>query len=283
MRDLHGHHRNLIFRRSVSLSKTYLLLGIFMGAMAVGMSALGLLTPPSSEIPIDLQTYFSIFFIGLASMTAVLMATPVLLLFVYDKNNGVLEYMLSIGMTQSNLFRSYLQAALALAGIILVAEVAGNAALTLLLGGGTALLPSISVLTIVLGVSAVAFTTVLMMAFSSLQKQRVGANQPLGIGLGVLLIMPSFFVPALLPEMQTIVFANAAVAIALSLAVFLLGGRLIKREKLPSCHAIVNLMRAGHSPVPHVLLAAPVWKAHGGSRRANPISRWRHRQQGPPP
>jgi hypothetical protein len=223
----------IIFRRSVNLSKTYLLIGIFMGAMAVGMSALGLLTPPSSEIPIDLQTYFSIFFIGLASMTAVLMATPVLLLFVYDKNNGVLEYMLSIGMTQSNLFRSYLQAALALAGIILVAEVAGNAALTLLLGGGTALLPSISVLTIVLGVSAVAFTTVLMMAFSSLQKQRVGANQPLGIGLGVLLIMPSFFVPALLPEMAvTIVFANAAVVIALSLAVFLLAGRLIKREKL---------------------------------------------------
>lgn len=223
----------IIFRRSVNLSKTYLLIGIFMGAMAVGMSALGLLTPPSSEIPIDLQTYFSIFFIGLASMTAVLMATPVLLLFVYDKNNGVLEYMLSIGMTQSSLFRSYLQAALALAGIILVAEVAGNAALTLLLGGGTALLPSISVLTIVLGVSAVAFTTVLMMAFSSLQKQRVGANQPLGIGLGVLLIMPSFFVPALLPEMAvTIVFANAAVVIALSLAVFLLAGRLIKREKL---------------------------------------------------
>jgi len=223
----------IIFRRSVNLSKTYLLLGIFMGAMSIGMSAMGLLTPPSSEIPIDLQTYFSIFFIGLASMTAVLMATPVLLLFVYDKNNGVLEYMLSIGMTQSNLFRSYLQAALALAGIILVAEVAGNAALTLILGGGSALLPSISVLTIVLGISAVAFTTVLMMAFSSLQKQRVGANQPMGIGLGVLLIMPSFFVPALLPERAvTIVFANAAVVIALSLAVFLLAGRLIKREKL---------------------------------------------------
>jgi len=63
------------------------------------------------------------------------MATPVLLLFVYDKNNGVLEYMLSIGMTQSSLFRSYLQAALALAGIILTAEVTGNAALTLILGG----------------------------------------------------------------------------------------------------------------------------------------------------
>jgi len=223
----------IIFRRSVNLSKTYLLLGGFMGAMAIGMSALGLLTPPSSEIPIDLQTYFSIFFIGLASMTAVLMATPVLLLFVYDKNNGVLEYMLSIGMTQSSLFRSYLQAALSLAGIILAAEVAGNAALTLLLGGSSALLPSIAALTIVLGIAAVAFTTVLMMAFSSLQKQRVGANQPLGIGLGVLLIIPSFFVPAIFPEMAVaIVLANAAIVAILGLAAFLLAGRLIKREKL---------------------------------------------------
>jgi len=223
----------IIFRRSINLSKTYLLLGGFMGAMAIGMSALGLLTPPSSEIPIDLQTYFSLFFIGLASMTAVLMATPVLLLFVYDKNNGVLEYMLSIGMTQSGLFRSYLQAALALAGIILVAEVVGNAALTLLLGGSSALLPSIAALTIVLGVSAVAFTTVLMMAFSSLQKQRVGANQPLGIGLGVLLIIPSFLVPAIFPKIAvTIVLANAAIVALLGLVVFLLAGRLIKREKL---------------------------------------------------
>lgn len=223
----------IIFRRSINLSKTYLLIGAFMGAMAIGMSTLGLLTPPSNEIPIDLQTYFSLFFIGLASMTAVLISTPVLLLFVYDKNNGVLEYMLSIGMTQSNLFRSYLQAALALAGIILVAEVVGNAALTLLIGGSPALLPSISALTIVLGISAVAFTTVLMMAFSSLQKQRVGANQPLGIGLGVLLILPTCFVPALLPEIaETVVLVNAAIVVLLGLVVFLLAGRLVKREKL---------------------------------------------------
>ncbi len=223
----------IIFRRSINLSKTYLIIGVLMGAMAIGMSALGLVIPPSSEMPMDQQTFFSIYFIGMASMTAVLMATPVLLLFVYDKNNGVLEYMLSIGMTQSSLFRSYLQAALTLAGIILVAEIVGNAALTLIIGGSAALLPSIAILTTLLGISAVAFTTVLMMAFSSLQKQRVGANQPLGIGLGVLLILPSFFLPALLPEMAVaIVLANAAIVALLSLAAYLLAGRLIKREKL---------------------------------------------------
>lgn len=225
---------SIIFRRSINLSKTYLIIGGFMGLMAIAMSVLGFSTPNVPvEMPIDMQTYFSLFFIGLASMTAVLIATPVLLLFVYDKNNGVLEYLLSVGMTQSNLFRSYLQAALALAGILLVAEVLGNAAAALILGASTALLPVVATLTVVLGISAVAFTTVLMMAFSSLQKQRVGANQPLGIGLGVLLIMPSFFVPALLPEIATtVVLINAAIVAALGLVMFLLAGRLVKREKL---------------------------------------------------
>ena len=32
-----------------------------------------------------------------------------------------------------------------------------------------------------------------MMAFSSLQKQRVGANTPLGFGLGVVFIIPTFY------------------------------------------------------------------------------------------
>lgn len=226
---------SIIFKRSVNLSKTYLLIGAFMGFMAIMMSVLGFITPgeAAGEIPIDMQTYFSTFFIGLASMTAVLIATPVLLLFVYDKNNGVLEYLLSVGMTQSTLFRSYLQAALALAGIILAAEVMGNAILTVFLGGSTALLPTIAALTIVLGLSAVAFTTVLMMAFSSLQKQRVGANQPLGIGLGVVLILPSFFLPSIFPQYATIVvLVNAVIVVILGLVMFLLAGRLVKREKL---------------------------------------------------
>lgn len=51
-----------------------------------------------------------------------------------------------------------------------------------------------------LGLYAVAFSTVLMTAFSSLQKQRVGANQPLGIGLGVTLVMPSYILPLIFTE-----------------------------------------------------------------------------------
>jgi hypothetical protein len=225
----------IILKRSINLSKTYLLIALVMGVLALGLSSVPSVLPGAGgdEIPIDTDTYFSFIFIAFASMTAVLIATPVLLLFVYDKNNGVLEYLLSTGMTQTELFWSYLQAALALAGALLLTLVAGNSAITLIVGGGTALLPLIAALTFVLGLSAVAFTTVLMMAFSSLQKQRVGANQPLGIGLGVFLVIPSYILPAIFAEIGfTIVSMNAAIAFALALVSFLLSGRLVKREKL---------------------------------------------------
>ncbi len=49
-----------------------------------------------------------------------MLATPVLLLFVYDKNNGVLEYLLSLGMTQRDIYMRYLKAMLLLASVFLV-------------------------------------------------------------------------------------------------------------------------------------------------------------------
>lgn len=225
----------IILRRSVNLSKTFLIMGAIMALIAIVISSVPSLAPGllSVEITGGTGSYFWILFIALGAMTAVLIATPVLLLFVYDKNNGVLEYLLSTGMTQYSLFRSYLQAALALAGILLLVLVLSNAAITLLFGRSAALLPAITALISVLGLSAVAFTTVLMMAFSSLQKQRVGANQPLGIGLGVVLVMPSYIIPLIFPEIAlTIVSLNAAIATALALVAFLLAGRLVKREKL---------------------------------------------------
>jgi hypothetical protein len=225
----------IIMKRSVNLSKTYLIISAFVAVMAIGISSLSYILPdmPGEQIPIDLQALFSVLFVGLGSMTAILVATPVLLLFVYDKNNGVLEYLLSTGMNQSDLFRSYLEAALTLAGIALLAEALGYTVLALYFGGGTALLPIILALTAVMGLSTVAFTTVLMMAFSSLQKQRVGANQPLGIGLGVMLVFPSLLIPQIFSSIAlNVVSINAAIDAALALMAFLLAGRLVKREKL---------------------------------------------------
>ncbi len=47
---------------------------------------------------------------------------PVILLYVYDKNNGVLEHLLSIGWNQNDIFKQYLKAALFLAVTVFVGE-----------------------------------------------------------------------------------------------------------------------------------------------------------------
>ena len=73
-----------------------------------------------------------------------------------------------------------------------------------------------------------------MMAFSSLQKQRAGANQPLGLALGALLVMPAYMSSFVLPFIVVVVvdLVETVVIAALSIALFLLSSRLIRREKL---------------------------------------------------
>ena len=227
----------LIIKRSISLSKTYLFIGAFMVIGVIAISAVSSLSPavpggvPGEGFE-DLRI-LAYFFVPFGAMSAVLISVPVLLLFVYDKNNGLLEYLLSVGKSQRDVFGSYLKASLAMAGAILLAAVLGNAAVVALLGGSALELPVISGVTLVLGLSAVAFSAVIMMAFSSLQKQRVGANQPLGIGLGILLIIPTYFLPIFFPaQAVTIMLVNAGAAAALAVAMFFLAGRLVKREKL---------------------------------------------------
>ena len=61
-------------------------------------------------------------------------ATPVILLYVYDKNNGVLEYLLSLGWNQSDIFKRYLKAALFLALTLFIAEFAANVIVSVIAG-----------------------------------------------------------------------------------------------------------------------------------------------------
>ena len=121
------------------------------------------------------------------SLGLLMFTMPVTLLYVYDKNNGVLEYLLSLGWNQSDVFKQYLKAALFLALILFTGE-----GVAILIAGaisgsmGVFLLDLLMLfLTAFLGFSVVSLVTVAMMAFSSLQKQRVGANTPLGMAIGV--------------------------------------------------------------------------------------------------
>ena len=166
-------------------------------------------------------------------ISALTFTTPVLLLYVYDKNNGVLEYFLSLGMDQGDVYRSYLKASLLLASTLLVFEIIGNVLVGLVAGVGHNLIAEIATLTPIIALSAVSFVTIIMMAFSSLQKERVGSNQPLGIAIGVFLVLPTYAMPFVLPASAVLGDLGVASIIAvLAIAAFILASRLIRREKL---------------------------------------------------
>ena len=172
-------NNTLVFvKRSLNLSK--IMTGIGAGLAGFGIFvifALSLLAGSSSAAVFVLP-------VSLMSLGLLIFATPVTLLYVYDKNNGVLEYLLSLGWNQSDIFKQYLKAALFLALLLFIGEGAA-----ILIAGAIAGLMAVFALdllmlflTAFMGFSVVSLVTVAMMAFSTLQKQRVGANTPLGIG-----------------------------------------------------------------------------------------------------
>jgi hypothetical protein len=165
-----------------------------------------------------------------------LFVTPVILLYVYDKNKGVLEYLLSLGWTQSGIFKRYLKAALFLALTLFIAEFAANVIVSVIAGTQTAILLGLAVLgvTATVGFSAVSLVIIAMVAFSSLQKQRVGGNSPLALLLGILVISPTWVVPYILPFFIDVLIdlLIAGVVSALSILLLILSSRLIRREKM---------------------------------------------------
>jgi hypothetical protein len=108
-------------KRSTQLSKSYVIIGAFLTVYGVVLSNLMTIIPsiiPSdlgTPAPIDLTNSFPLLSIALLSFSAVLFALPVIMLFVYDKNNGVLEYLLSTGLDQLDIFKGYVKASLVLA------------------------------------------------------------------------------------------------------------------------------------------------------------------------
>ena len=171
--------------------------------------------------------------VALQGFAAILFATPVLLLYVYDKNNGTLEYFLSLGMNQGDIYRQYLNAALILSAGLAGFAVVLDAVAGLVIGTGGLMLLEVCGLVVVLALPAVSFTTLIMMSFSSLQKQRVGSNQPLGMTIGVFTVMPAYVIPLAAPSIAlSFDLVLAGVIVVLSLAMYLSSSRLISREKL---------------------------------------------------
>jgi hypothetical protein len=72
-----------------------------------------------------------------------------------------------------------------------------------------------------------------MMSFSSLQKQRVGSNQPLGMAIGIFIVLPAYLGPLVAPSLGLeIDLLLAGLIVVLSFLMYLSSSRLISREKL---------------------------------------------------
>jgi hypothetical protein len=239
-----SHSSVMIAKRSLSLSKTYVVIAIVLSVIGIVLSNIGhaLLGLNPSQIPqtqvvnpSDLQVISALPLISVPLMvfSTLTFATPVMLLYVYDKNNGVLEYFLSLGMNQTDIYKGYLKAALLLASIMFSYEILASIGIGLAAGSNMTTLAETSILTPTIGYPAVSFVTIAMMAFSSLQKQRVGSNQPLGMGFGVMLVLPTYLIPLVAPAFAIVGdLIVAAIIITLSLILFILASRLIRREKL---------------------------------------------------
>jgi hypothetical protein len=216
-------------KRSLVLSKTQALVGLFLAA--IGLFTIVSLTLFASTTD---ASYF-LLSVSFLALGIVMFPMPVILLYVYDKNNGVLEHLLSIGWNQNDIFKQYLEAALFLALTVFVAETVVVLIACAIAGSLAVFLLDVLMLllTAFLGLSVVSFTIMAMMAFSSLQKQRTGGNAPLAMGLGSAFIFPTIYLVFLGFALEfLIVLSIASLAGALSLTLLVLSSRLIRREKM---------------------------------------------------
>ena len=169
-------------------------------------------------------------------MPMLMLTTPMVILFVYDKNNGVLEYLISLGMSQRDIYTRYLKAALLIAASYLLAFGVLNLLYSFVNFGATYLPIMLIILGIgaLIAVSTVAFIITMMMTFSVLQKSRAGGNQPLAVSLGLVGVIPGYFIPFVFSFGTAILveFVQAVLILLVALILLALSDRLIRREKM---------------------------------------------------
>lgn len=222
-----------VFGRSVRMGLLYVILSVVVGTVLIVVVDLA---PRLANVPVNggssvnIADVLGLMVVPFSVIVGLLVTTPVYILFVSDKNAGVLEYLLAVGMGQRDVFKGYLKAALLLAlvpmlPVVLLNTVASPTGLTLSLEAGG--------LGLVTGLADVALVTVLMTGFSSMQRKPTGMNSPLGISIGVLIVFPELVLFSALGT--NVIWFDVAVALAVfvvSILLLLSVDRLIKREKL---------------------------------------------------
>jgi hypothetical protein len=224
-------------KRSVKLSRTYFIMGVLMSVFGTATSNMYSLIPADllniEGTSIDLMNSMPLASVSFLSLSALMFSMPVMMLFVFDKNTGVLEYLLSTGLSQFDVYTGYVKASSSLAIILLTFSNVLNTAIGIYIGTDLGFLATIVVLTFAVGLSGVLLGAVSMMAFSSFQKTQLGANQPLGIAIGMVPVLPALLVSFIFPLYALVIIISIAVVTLLfSLALLIFSGRLIPREKL---------------------------------------------------
>ncbi len=211
-----------IAKRSVNVGKMYIGVGLF-------VLAINIIVPLQAR----LSNIFVAQSLSLMGIVGLIGTIPVMLLFVHDRENGTLEYLLSIGMDQVDIFMGYLLASLAVGGIMLALSAAGIIGAMLYVGALSATVLTSLALSLFMGLSVICLVNVLMMSFASLQRQPIGMNQPLGIAIGAFILLGFMFIPMLFPAAATTLQLVVAVAIfVISVLAVLSAPKLIRREKL---------------------------------------------------
>jgi len=242
-------------RRALGLSKLYIAGAFFMSILALTVWNVGIYsgisggtnaTATNSSAALNatlsasagkgIKSSLSLLSIPLYMIPIIMLVTSITILFVYDKGNGVFEYLLSIGMTQRDIYMRYLKASVLICVAYLTFFVPADIILYYVVQGAAGALAIIPVLalTCIISVSTITFMIMLMMAFSSLQKMRAGSNQPLAVLVGFASTIPIYIIPIVFHHNVAFVvdFAEAVVITIVALALLFSSERLIRREKL---------------------------------------------------
>ncbi len=225
-----------IAKRGMRLGIMYVVLSFVLAGLGIVLSAVGAFVPANLNTqgaPVDVNAYISLIPVPIVGIGGLMAATPVSLLFVHDKENGTLEYLLSMGFDQRDVFRAYLAASLLLGFAPLVVGGTASGVVALVLGRGVGLAATIVVCTLALGFAVVALVTVLMSAFGALQRQPMGMNQPFGIAIGAFIMVGALMAPLASGSLAVAVeLILSAIVAATSLSLLALTPNLIRREKM---------------------------------------------------
>lgn len=229
---------SMIFRRSLSYGRVYLIMGLVISVLFIGETALtlnalkNLAQGSGSEIAGEIYPL-------LLPLTTIIGATGALMVFSSDKAKGVYEYLIAYGVNPSTIFWSVVVASIGLVSIILIVSVPVAAIVFALLGLA---LPStfnelLILYSIPLSFTSTAFMTMAGMIWQSLSTRRAGLNSPVGAApvLGIVPVMTVFLLSLLLHADLILLVGAVSLAVLVSLGVMTgVANKKMQRERFLS-------------------------------------------------